>query len=197
MGIHSLWHNEKYFYLRLRKTEEKKRSLNHKNNIEQEKQIDGEHFLCSSFRPSHDQNHDTRKYVPHGSNATPPTSRALSQHASGHVPEAWAHDITVCYRTGHWWRWRCAADADAPSAAAAPSGTRVSIKDAQEWAGPVVWQTVYLKLLIPGVNVLCYFEGVLYGSKQTRTVTYSQLNPVTIQSHLIVHVIPISKRLPF
>ena len=83
-------------------------------------------LLVVSFRSSHDQDHDTREHVSHDSDATPPTTRALSQHASGHVPEAWAHDITVSDWSGHKRKWRHAADADAPSAAAASSRTGVS-----------------------------------------------------------------------
>lgn len=95
--------------------------------------------LCSipvlSFRSSHDQDHDTREHVSHDSNAAPPTTRALSQHASGHVPEARAHDITVSYWSSHKRKWRYAADTDAPSATAASSGAGVSHEDIQEGGG--------------------------------------------------------------
>jgi len=89
-------------------------------------------LLNPRFRYSHDQDHDTREHVSHDSNATSPTTWALSQHASWHVPEAWAHDFTVPYGTSHKWKWGHAANADASSAAAASSGARVSQEDAQE-----------------------------------------------------------------
>lgn len=68
----------------------------------------------------------------HDSNATPPTAWTLWQHAPGHVPEARAHDIAVSHRSGNQRKWRHAADADAPSAAAASSGPRVSHDFIQE-----------------------------------------------------------------
>lgn len=77
-------------------------------------------------RSSYDQNHDTREHVSHDSDPTPPTTRALSQHASRHVHEARAHDITVSHGTSHECEWRHAADTDAASATAASSGARVS-----------------------------------------------------------------------
>lgn len=83
-------------------------------------------LLVVSFRSSYDQDHDTRKHVSHDADATTPATRALSQHASGHVLEAWAHDITVSYWSGHKRKWRHAADADATSVAAASSRTGVS-----------------------------------------------------------------------
>lgn len=79
-----------------------------------------------SWRSSHDQDHDTREHVSHDSNAAPSTTRALSQHASRHVHEAWTHDFTVSHGTSHKRQWRPAADTDAPSATAASSGARVS-----------------------------------------------------------------------
>jgi len=90
-----------------------------------------------SFRSSHDQDHDTREHVSHDSNATPPTTRALSQHASGHVPEAWAHAITVFYWSSDKRKWRLAAESDAPSDAAASSGAGVSYTGGREEEGCV------------------------------------------------------------
>lgn len=57
----------------------------------------------------------------HDSNAAAPAARALP-----HVPEARAHDIAVPHRPGLERERGHAADADAPPAAAASSGARVS-----------------------------------------------------------------------
>ena len=65
------------------------------------------------------------------SNATPPATWALPQHAPGHVPEARANDIAISYRTSHKRKWGHAANTDASSATAASSGPRVSHGDVQ------------------------------------------------------------------
>lgn len=112
-----------------------------------------------SFRSSHDQDHDTREHVSHDSNATPPTTWPLSQHASGHVPEARAHDITVSYWSSHKRKWRHAADTDAPSATATSSGARVSHEDNTRRAGSAV-QFLWSKEWWEGVVMCTIFDCV-------------------------------------
>lgn len=91
-------------------------------------------WLDPCFRSSYDQDHDPREHVSHDSHPTPAVTRPLSQHAPGHVPEAWAHHNAVPYWTSHKRERGHAADTDAPSAAAASSGARVSRADMQHGA---------------------------------------------------------------